>query len=358
MAIQAVAPSEPMGVGRLLDQAVRLYRGSFLTFVGIIAVVQVPLVALQLLISMLTFGPAMDAALDPSADSLDSVFGPGFMTGIGATALVGLATFVLLQGVATAALTRAIADRYMGNSPGILEAYRRVGGAWLRLLGALFLLGLISIGLLIWLIIPCIGWFTGPGMLAFTILALLPLLAPIVVVEGATATQAIRRAWDLARRRFWWLMGFFLALLVFAQVIITGPTTLLILVFQLIVGDPFATNQSTFAIQTVVQSVSGLALSLVYLPLQLTAVTLVYFDTRVRTEGFDLAVLARGESGQSSDVAAVASAAPKAAAQRLITGRELLNFALLSLGAVVIYFVFLGIGMLLGILMMGSSGGF
>ncbi len=352
MAIQAIAPSEPMGVGRLLDRAVRLYRGSFLTFVGIIAVVQVPLVVLQLLVSLLTFAPAM---MNPSADSLESVFGGGFTAGIVGSSLIGLASFVLLQGVATAALTRAIADRYTGQETGILEVYSRVGSAWPRLLGALFLAGLLAIGLVIWLLIPCIGWFTGPGMLAFLMLALFPMLAPIVVLEGATAAQAVRRAWELARRRFWWLMGFFLALIIFAQVIITGPTTLMVYILQWVMGDPFATNQSTYAIQTVIQSVTGLAIGLVYLPLQLTAVTLVYFDLRVRTEGLDLAVLAREQSGQPLDLTAVTSAAPQGP---VITGRELLNFALMSLAAAVLYALLLGVFMLLGFLMALGSGGF
>lgn len=356
MAVQVIAPSEPMGVGRLLDQAVRLYRGSFLSFVGIIAVVQVPLTVLQLLISLLSFGPSLETALDPSSDPLGGFLGPGFLTGLAGTVLVGLASFVLMQGVATAALTRAIADRYAGRTTGILEAYARVGAAWPRLLGGLFLAGLIAVGLTIWLIIPCIGWFTGPGMLAFLALALVPLLAPIVVLEGATATQAVRRAWDLTRRRFWWVIGFFLALVIFAQVIVTGPTTLLVYVTQLIMGDPFATGQTTFVIQTVIQTVSGLAIGLIYLPLQLTAVTLVYFDLRIRTEGLDLAVLARGESGQPPGIDAVASSAPKAATQSLLTRSELLNFALLSLLAVVIYAVFVGIFTALAVLMAAGSG--
>ena len=44
---QALLTLRPLRLGELLDRAIRLYRGNFLTFIGIIAVVYVPLMVLQ-----------------------------------------------------------------------------------------------------------------------------------------------------------------------------------------------------------------------------------------------------------------------------------------------------------------------
>ena len=43
-----------IGLGELLDQAVRLYRRNFTRFIGMLALVQVPLALLQLGVSFLT----------------------------------------------------------------------------------------------------------------------------------------------------------------------------------------------------------------------------------------------------------------------------------------------------------------
>jgi hypothetical protein len=44
---QALLTLRPLRLGELLDRAIRLYRANFLTFIGIIAVVYVPLMVLQ-----------------------------------------------------------------------------------------------------------------------------------------------------------------------------------------------------------------------------------------------------------------------------------------------------------------------
>ena len=47
METSALPALRPLGPGELLDQAIRLYRRNFLTFIGIIAVVYVPVMVLQ-----------------------------------------------------------------------------------------------------------------------------------------------------------------------------------------------------------------------------------------------------------------------------------------------------------------------
>ncbi len=353
----------PLSLGELLDQVIRIYRRNFLTFVGIVALVQIPLTILQWLVTIVTFGSAFNRISEFGASPSDptSVINSSLLGGIGIFA-VGIASFVLVQGLATAALTRAIADYYLGQKLSLMEAYRKIGNSWLSLIGALLYAGLLSIGLMIWWIVPCIGWFTGLGIIFFFSSVIVPLMAPAIVLEGQSARSAWRRAWNLSRQRFWWVMGFVFVLAILGQLIITGPSTLVNYLFQIVVGSPLESANPTnaYTLQTTVQTAVSLIFSLIYLPLQLTGITLMYFDLRVRNEGFDLALLAESMSGQPIDHAAVMSNAPDGSrgSQELVTSTELGYFVLLSIAGFVIVFLVGGIFGLLGAGLMAAGGGF
>jgi hypothetical protein len=326
----------PLSIGQLLDQAIRLYRHNFLTFIGILAVVLVPLTLLQMVISLLTFG---DATQQFPFDPAQPIGLPAsFVVGMTANSLIALVSFVLVQGLATAVLTRAIADSYLGETTAVSDAYRKIGHSWLSLLAALLLALLVSLGLsFYWLLVPCIGWLTGLGALIFFGLVVMPLLAPLIILEKQPAARALRRAWDLARRRFWWVLGFVLVLFIFNQLLVTGPVTLVTLGFQLLYGNPLQAGAPAYAfsLQTIVQSLVTLISSLIYLPLHLAGITLMYLDLRVRTEAVDLALLAAAGPEAPATVAALARA-PAPADGGLVTGAEMGNFVLVSIVGVVV----------------------
>ncbi|HNB54998.1 MAG TPA: hypothetical protein PK530_23815, partial [Anaerolineales bacterium] len=110
-------------------------------------------------------------------------------------------------------------------------------------------------------------------------------------------------------------------------------------------------------IQTVAQTLVSLIFSLLYVPLQLACMTLLYFDLRVRQEGLDLVLAAEQQPGISA--AELVAKAPKMPQGSLITGGEIGNFVILSVGGGVIFFIF---SFLLGILTAGlglaTTGGF
>jgi hypothetical protein len=314
-------------LGEILDRAVRLYRQNFINFVGIIAMVQVPLSIIQLLLSLYTTNNPVNVPSGATSyqEIIQGMFNSGYFDRAGVQFLLSLSSFVLVQGVATAALTRAIADNYLGRKTDMLEAYQRIGGSWVRLIGVIILMVFLYIGLAIWLIIPCIGWISGPGIFMYVALVVGPLVAPAVVLENFGA-GAIRRAWELVRRRFWWALGFMIILALFNQLIIAGPSTLATLFLQYVLRNQ--SSESYLFMRTLIQTIVNLGASLFYLPLQLAAITLMYFDLRVRTEGFDLAVLAG--TPPSEDVPGLTSQAGLAVSTPLITSSELGNFVLLS----------------------------
>lgn len=343
-------------MGQLLDRAIRLYRNNFLTFVGIVALTQIPATAVSIFFLFISPQPDL-TTVDPSASFTELMFTAAqSSSGIGNPFLYLFVTFltmVLLQ-IATAALTKTVAENYLGHSLSLMDAYRKIGRSWITLVLASILAGLASIGLVIWwLLVPCIGWFTGLGMLFYFALVVIPFIAPVVVLEERGAREAIGRAWELARRRIWWLLGFMLLLGLFSQLIVTGPALLSAYVVQSTVGGTFNSETATLA-----QQVISLLLNMIYLPLQLTCVTLLYFDVRVRTEGFDLALLAASSEDEPVDTQAVLAEVPALTEGGLPTRAELGNFALMTIAGGVLYFGLVILFTIIVLAFSGAAGGF
>jgi len=367
MAASSLPALRPLGVGELLDQAIRLYRRNFLSFIGIIAVVQIPIGLLQLAFSLLSAQSLSAVSSFNRAGPPRNPFTPAFFVGQFGTLIVAVISFVLVQGVATAAMTRAVADNSLGTPTGFVGAYRRIGQSWLPLVGTLFLAGLFSLLLVVWFLVPCVGWATGLGILAFFGVVIIPMIAPIVVLERKSGYRAMRRAWDLTRRRFWPVLGFVALMFLFNLIVVSGPNLLISAIFQgLILGGERAGAASGGLVtaQLIIESLVTLVFSLLYVPLQLIGFTLLYLDLRVRTEGLDLAMLAQdaalpAPSGAMTSAAAspmppapqlVAATpdavlniqAPQAEGGSLITGRELGYFFVLTLGFGAIYVLLIG----------------
>ena len=334
MATTSIPFLRPMTLGEVLDQAIRLYRRNFVTFIGIIAIPYIPLTLIQTGLTYLS-SSSMTSILDSPSPTFSIPV--GYWAGLAGIIVVGFFSIILVSGLATAALTRAIADNYTGQPVDILGSYGKTRSSWLSLLGALFLYLVLAVVLVIWTIIPCIGWLTGPGLLAFLALVVVPLLAPVVVLERLGAIEALRRAWDLGRSRFWWLLGFVFILTLLSQLIITGPVYLIEFIMRYVLASQINLQSQliwTSVIQVFVQMVGGL----LYLPLQLTAMTVVYFDLRVRSEGLDLALQAAANAGAETNIVALAETSPKPTGS-LITGSEVGQFIVLTLAFIAVYVI-------------------
>lgn len=336
----------PLRLGELLDRAVRLYRRNFLQLVGIVALVQVPITLAQVAISLTAFSGTItrigEVLNNPAAapEGPLELLGASYFVGLGLNALVTIAGFLLLQGVATAALTVAISSSYLGRPvPSILGAYRALRDRWTTVIGALLVAVALAVGVGVWwMVVPCVGWLTGSGMMIFLWYIILPLMMPVIILENGSATQAWHRAWMLARRRFWWVFGFALTLYIFNLLIVAGPAAVVGGAGQLLAGSPFDIDSGRFSLQIVVQSLTILITSVLYLPLQVSGMTLLYFDLRVRTEGADLVLATRDVSAAPLAVAAAPiSSLTRQDSEPLLTGIDWRNFVVLSLGTVVLF---------------------
>jgi len=335
MKTQALPTLRPLRLGELLDQSIRLYRRNFLTFIGIIAVIYIPLMVLQTTATTLLSSSLGSIVGSSSPAQIFTNY--AYWGGLLLTIVVIFLRFVFVQGIATGALTRAVADNYLGKPTSIMDAYRGIGKSWPSLLGALLVVGLLAIVIsLWWIIVPCVGWFTGLGMLAFLMAAVSPLVAPVVILEEKGAIDSIQRAWNLTRRRFWPVLGYIFILYLFNLLIVAGPSAIanavLTAVFQ-----SFGDATTKLVLVSIIQALIQIVFILIYYPLQMTAFTLIYFDLRVRTEGFDLALLTTGDANQALTTPV------QQTNERLITGPDLGNFAILTLAAAGIYILLVSV---------------
>lgn len=277
----------PLSVGELLDRTFRLFRRHFLTFILIAIIMQLPVSILQIGSALLADNFAVDLMAENSFDNI-ALFLPAMLIAFS----IAVASFVVTQ-VGTAALTQAVADSYLGRPISFDSAISRMGNTWVTLILASVVAGFLIFGLTIPVIlgalIPCLGFLVaiiGFFFISAVASILVSLLPPVVVLERASVFDAVARAWALSKLRFWWVFGYLILLSVLTLVIIFGPAAVIGGVLGIVLGE------TSLLVQSIVQQSATLVLTAVFLPIRIAAITLMYFDLRIRFEGFDLMVLA------------------------------------------------------------------
>jgi hypothetical protein len=200
------------------------------------------------------------------------------LLGSAVLAILGaLLTFVVSL-FAYAATTVAVSDVCIGNVPSIKRSYTKVlGKIVLRLLATNLLQGLaLAVGLVLLVI---------PGLVLMIWLMLSP---SIVVLEDRSGVAALKRSKQLGDGSHWRNAGLLLLLFIINVVIggvIGGVGGFLGGVLDLDL------KETRFFEIWLLPAVTGLSLGLL-LPIQFISFVLVYYDRRVRKEGYDAKALA------------------------------------------------------------------
>ncbi|MBK9052884.1 MAG: hypothetical protein IPL78_18800 [Chloroflexi bacterium] len=115
----------------------------------------------------------------------------------------------------------AVADVYLGRPTSFAAAYRVT-----PFIGNIFCYPyrhlLVGIGLLV-----SIPWVGQRACTMFFGGAIVPMVGTVIVLENKAGFDALRRGWDLTRRRFWPVVGYVVILGILVTVITIGPSTLL-----------------------------------------------------------------------------------------------------------------------------------
>ena len=262
-------PLHPMSVGDVLDGAFKLLKANVRTLLLVVATVVVPLQLISAFLVRDQVSPGiLNILQDPTLAEEQSTFGLGDFGGTIFTVLLGFITAPLIAG----AVSRVCAASYLGQqvSPG--DALRATVRRLPALLGASLLVGLVTGAGFVFCIIPGI---------AFTVLY--TVVTPAMMIEEIGPIEGMRRSWRLMKPRFWGVLG-----IIILAWLITA------FLGNLIGGAPTAIGTllgGSFAWLWI--AVGGVLASLVTAPITAIVDTLLYFDGRIRNEGFDLQVMAQ-----------------------------------------------------------------
>lgn len=265
----------PLGIGELLDAAMKVCTANFRTLIRISLFVVLPAQLISAIVLASTMPEDWTAnTWDFSAQDDETISDDDAWTLI-AGQLVSLAVVVVMQMLATAACFRAIAQAWLGNEPDWRESLKFGVRSAPGLLWVTILVGLATLAGTIACLIPGIWLYV-----------LFAVAMPVLLVEGTGGRKALGRSKRLVEGRWWatfgaLMLGFLLAgLLTFvADLAVSLPLFLVV-------------DDSSLAGHLVTALGQGLGY-LIALPLQAAITALIYFDLRVRKEGFDLQVLAQ-----------------------------------------------------------------
>jgi hypothetical protein len=261
----------PLAVGEMLDAGFRLFSARFWT---LIACVLVPVVPLTIIAT------GLQASVDPNAFDLDATSDVDSGTALAGTLVAALIQFAAAA-LAIAACFKAISAAYLGERAGAAESLRYGLGRTLPLCVAYIVVIVIVVVGLILLIIPGI-WLAVKLSMVF----------PVVVFERRNPFAAIGRSWSLTSGHFWRTLGTLLVVFLI--------TFIAQLVFGGVVGGVLgASDASELTTAVVLTLVNLITLALTY-PLWAAVTTVLYYDLRVRNEGFDLQLLAQGVGADAS----------------------------------------------------------
>ncbi len=302
----------PMSVGDIFDEAFDLYKRNFALFAGIAALIHVPM---SLLLQVLIYLARTQSAEGGAAKAGDPDFASILLFACFVLAIA--VCYVVLYIIQTGALSLAVSDRHLGRLTSIGNVYRRLMDSFGALLGTWVLLGafLIIVSVLVnfagLFLIGIIGLAVSPtgspgeavALVLFIFGFGLPILleiasyvmlgvfvTPAVVIEQLSFVTAITRNFQLVHRGFWRVNGglilvvfLFLALFLSLRFSVLGVVELTL----------YSWIKPSLLVENVVAGVWTGVLMIFLQPYVTVALTLLYFDQRVRRDGYDLAILSQ-----------------------------------------------------------------
>ena len=245
---------EPRNLGGILGETFGIYGRNFLRLIAIVLIVEIPL---GILGSVLVYASILPVIMTEGAVGS---LAPFILIMI-ILVVVSIVAYALMEG----ALIHAVSEQSLGRTIGVGRAYRfvwrRLGamiGAQILAALALFLMSITIIG------IPFAIYFGIRW--AFIMQAAL--------LEGAGPTAALSRSSDLVKDNWWRVVGIMLVV----GMVVGAIGSILGLTVGWI---PYAGSVIAGILPT---------------PIAITAATLLYYDLRVRQQGYNLETMA-GELG-------------------------------------------------------------
>ncbi len=317
----------------LIDYALRIYRRNFLPFFALSALVQIPFTIVNNLLNDQQQQMLIDRGLTPGMTSV-SVAQTQALLGPMLGALLILAAAALVAGfvqtvVVFAPISHITSENYLGRNATLRQAL-----AVLRLrLGpltsgvALYYGIIIGLGLALMLTFFLCG--LGFGILVYVGLVGGAFMVPVLMLERTSITTALSRSWMLGKSRLWPLIGLTISVYIVAFV--------LELIISIVITGILTRGSDTLSpvAMNSIAVISSLG-SIFIAPVLPIGYTLLYYNSRIRQEGLDIAL--RASNVPDPSPAHIPSPAPG----RLFANEDFLNLALVVMGTFVVMLLIVG----------------
>jgi len=258
-------------------------------FLGITAIPQLLILALNLTQTLLTKMPASPA--NPPVEQLQSATSGGLMAFGIVGVIVGLVIYFVAYLFAQGGTVFAVSELYLGRTTTIGASLGRMRGQLGSLLGVIMLNGLATMGAALFLIIP--GIYVACRLITCVPAALLEDLGPRSSLE-----RSFRLTQGFAGRAFVIFLLYFILLY----------AAILLFMFPFLFAAGLATKDPGMMRFWLTLSQVGNSLAAVLVGPFLTIATAVYYyDLRVRKEAFDLQLMMNPGGAVSSGTAGVPS---------------------------------------------------
>jgi hypothetical protein len=293
-----VAPLElrPRSVTEIVDVSFQQMRQNYLPLVTLALAAQIPLV-------MMRIGGARMGLLPERVGALPT----GWFGMTGATITFLVAAFLVLLVITLvlqAAITSAASEGYLGHAVVPAAAVGRATSRIWTIIGAGLTLAVFvgGIALAFAVLIPVFAALKlgglATGLLGVACFALfiyaafrIAVLYPVVMIESNGPVQSISRTWSLGAGHVWHI---FLTILL-AFIIYVGVFMVVVFVVSMLGG--IITPLADMNFQAILQSAGSALVQ----PFFAVATVVLYYDLRIRKEGFDLDMMSQrlGASGAS-----------------------------------------------------------
>lgn len=299
----------PRRMVEVLDHTFRMYRAHFLLFAGIVALVFLPMTALEQATQIEK--PAYYWGIEgaTTTETRDSV-----------TFLHALLQVIVVGG----AIAYCTSEITLGRRASILPALSRAIRRAFTFIPALLVIGILFWGLLLLaslLMIPLAGkfWILLPILLMIAVMYLVMnavfFILPTIILERVGFLLGIRRAMALSKRRFWRVFWFVFGLWMIWMVITVAFGQFI----AFILGSSGDNEMILLVVDRTIQ--------IFITPILPIGLTLMYYDARIRTEGLDLTLMT--VTIPNPRLSDIPSPVPRDAG---VTTQDVKNIIILSLG--------------------------
>lgn len=305
----------PMTIGEILDHTFNVYRQNFQMFVAIgIPPAVMWFIANAIFVLMTNVQPRSHAGFSTYAVAISGV-----------TLLVGFVIYICGTAIAHGAVSYAVSALHLGRSTSFSESYRRIKGKFWRILNVVFTVMIRVFGTLLLAVLSvfAVAFLPGlrgntAGVIALSIVWIVAFVAalwfvvrmsaryalavPACVLEDLPARKAIKRSVALSKGS----IGRILTVYILFTLVNGAFAFAVAMPFQIAIVA--VKSQVARVILLMSNQLASSVLAAVIGPLVTIAITLVYYDERVRKEAFDLHYMMEMLDGPATERASSAAA--------------------------------------------------